>query len=222
MAGGLGCAVTTRLRLATVGAGYFSQFHHDAWMRLEEVELVAVCDLDIARAKTTADKCGAAGVFSDVEHMLDSVRPDLLDIIAPPPAHLACVRAAAERGVTVVCQKPFCDTIDDAVEASRVAEQHGVLLVVHDNFRFQPWYREIKTLIDAGRIGDVYQLSFWLRPGDGQGPHAYLDRQPYFQRMERFYGARDGGPLYRHLSVFARRGVERLCRFAAVEPGDCR
>lgn len=186
MAGGLGCAVTTRLRLATVGAGYFSQFHHDAWMRLEEVELVAVCDLDIARAKTTADKCGAAGVFSDVEHMLDSVRPDLLDIIAPPPAHLACVRAAAERGVTVVCQKPFCDTIDDAVEASRVAEQHGVLLVVHDNFRFQPWYREIKTLIDAGRIGDVYQLSFWLRPGDGQGPHAYLDRQPYFQRMERF------------------------------------
>lgn len=178
--------MTGKLKLATVGAGYFSQFHYDAWMRIDAVDLVAICDLDQDRAKATAGKFGAPRVFSDVGQMLDTVQPDLLDIIAPPPAHLACIRFAAERGVAALCQKPFCRTLDEAVEATRVAEKHGIVLVVHDNFRFQPWYRETRALVDEGRLGEVYQLSFWLRPGDGQGPSAYLDRQPYFQQMKRF------------------------------------
>ncbi|MEO1093255.1 MAG: Gfo/Idh/MocA family oxidoreductase, partial [Pseudomonadota bacterium] len=55
-----------------------------------------------------------------------------------------------------------------------------------ENFRFQPWFRECRKQIDAGALGQVYELAFRLRPGDGQGPRAYLDRQPYFQEMERF------------------------------------
>ncbi|NJM35524.1 MAG: Gfo/Idh/MocA family oxidoreductase, partial [Rhodomicrobium sp.] len=67
-----------------------------------------------------------------------------------------------------------------------LAERQNALLVVHENFRFQPWYRKIAELIAAGHCGEVYQVGFRLRPGDGQGPGAYLDRQPYFQTMERF------------------------------------
>ncbi len=51
---------------------------------------------------------------------------------------------------------------------------------------FQPWYRVMKQAMERGDIGQVQQLTFRLRPGDGQGPRAYLDRQPYFQTMERF------------------------------------
>jgi predicted dehydrogenase len=40
--------------------------------------------------------------------------------------------------------------------------------------------------LDAGTLGEPYEVAFRLRPGDGQGPRAYLDRQPYFQKMERF------------------------------------
>ena len=58
--------------------------------------------------------------------------------------------------------------------------------MIHENVRFQPWYREIRRLLDAGRLGEVYAAAFRLRPGDGQGPDAYLARQPYFQTMERF------------------------------------
>jgi predicted dehydrogenase len=58
--------------------------------------------------------------------------------------------------------------------------------VVHENFRFQPWHREARRLLRAGALGEPYQVSFRLRPGDGQGPEAYLDRQPYFQTMQRF------------------------------------
>ena len=57
---------------------------------------------------------------------------------------------------------------------------------MHENFRFQPWYRRIRAIIDSGELGEIYQASYRLRPGDGQGRDAYLDRQPYFQDMERF------------------------------------
>ena len=45
---------------------------------------------------------------------------------------------------------------------------------------------KIKEMLETGRIGETYQATFRLRPGDGQGPEAYLYRQPYFQEMERF------------------------------------
>jgi len=67
-----------------------------------------------------------------------------------------------------------------------LAEQAGIDLIVHENFRFQPWYREIKRLIDEGVLGPLRTLTFRLRPGDGAGPNAYLDRQPYFRQMTRF------------------------------------
>jgi predicted dehydrogenase len=44
----------------------------------------------------------------------------------------------------------------------------------------------MKQAIDDGTLGDVHQLTFRLRTGDGQGPDAYLDRQPYFQGMNKF------------------------------------
>jgi predicted dehydrogenase len=58
--------------------------------------------------------------------------------------------------------------------------------MVHENFRFQPWHREIKRLLDAGAIGSrLHSLTFRSRPGDGWGADAYLGRQPYFRTMPR-------------------------------------
>ena len=175
-----------RLRVAAIGAGYFSAFHHDAWQRLDAVELVAVCDTDPAKAAARAERFGVPLTFTDAVRMLDEVRPDLVDIATPPSTHLGLIEAAMARRLPTICQKAFCRSLDEARAAVRLAEQAQTLLVVHENFRFQPWHRELKRQLDAGRIGEVYQLSFRLRPGDGQGPNAYLDRQPYFQEMERF------------------------------------
>ena len=59
-------------------------------------------------------------------------------------------------------------------------------MVVHENFRFQPWYLQIKKILENNSLGEIYQVYFRMRPGDGQGKDAYLNRQPYFQKMERF------------------------------------
>ena len=173
------------LRVAVVGAGYFAQFHHHAWTRLSRTELVAVCDLDALKAKSAADQAGARG-FADLGEMLDAVAPDLVDIATPPETHDALVRQIAARGLPVICQKPLAPTYDEAVAVVEAAEAAGVMLAVHENFRFQPWFREARRLIDAGHLGALHGITFRMRPGDGQGRDAYLNRQPYFQKMQRF------------------------------------
>ncbi|WP_299772942.1 Gfo/Idh/MocA family oxidoreductase [uncultured Tateyamaria sp.] len=170
------------IRVACIGAGYFSQFHYGSWARMDGVALVGACDLDKAKAQATG-----APDFDDLGVMLTEAAPDLLDIILPPPAHAATIRAALTAGIKwIICQKPFCMDIDEARSIVAEAEAAGARLVVHENFRFQPWYRAIKAELEAGSIGEVLNATFRLRPGDGQGPEAYLDRQPYFQQMPRF------------------------------------
>ena len=170
------------LRVACVGAGYFSRFHYESWARMPRVDLVASCNRDISKAKATG-----LPAYSDLPLMIHDQKPDLLDIILPPEAHAQTIRAALEHGIkTMICQKPFCQNLTEARQITEEAEAAGALIIVHENFRFQPWYRAIKAALEAGKVGALQQVTFRLRPGDGQGPQAYLDRQPYFQKMERF------------------------------------
>jgi predicted dehydrogenase len=172
-----------KLRVAGVGAGYFSQFHLAGWKAIPEVEVVALCDRDEAKARAQAQRFGIAKVFTDAAQMLDAVAPDLLDIVTPPPTHAALVAEAARRRLPAICQKALAPTYAEAVALVETAERAGALLVAHENFRWTPWHREAKRLIDAGHLGTLHTVAFRLRPGDGQGPRAYLDRQPYFQQM---------------------------------------
>lgn len=170
-------------RVAVIGAGYFGQFHYDAWARMEDVELAAACALEGAEA--VAERFDTTA-YRNVDQMLDAVKPDLVDITTPPGTHLELIRQVSHNVKWIVCQKPFCGDHAGAAEAVACARDRNLRLAVHENFRFQPWYREIRRLLDRGALGDVYQVSFRLRPGDGQGPDAYLARQPYFQQMPRF------------------------------------
>ncbi len=174
------------VKVAGVGAGYFSQFHYDSWARMPGAQVAGICDMDEGLARELAQVTGAS-VWSDLGAMLASIQPDLLDVIVPPVAQGEVIRTALAAGVrTIICQKPFCQSIEEAEAITAEAETAGAILVIHENFRFQPWYRTIAQAIGEGRIGQVQQATFRLRPGDGQGPRAYLDRQPYFQQMERF------------------------------------
>jgi predicted dehydrogenase len=171
-----------QIRVACLGAGFFSQFHYGSWARMEGAVPVASCNRDISKAQATG-----LPAYDDLAQMLAEQQPDLLDIILPPVAHADAIRTALGHGVSwMICQKPFCQSLAEAEEITVEVEAAGATILVHENFRFQPWYRTIKSALDAGRIGTPLQATFRLRPGDGQGPRAYLDRQPYFQQMPRF------------------------------------
>lgn len=170
------------LRVACLGAGYFSQFHIDAWARIPEVKLVGIANRSVDKAERTGFPA-----FDSLQRLLEETAPDILDIITPPQTHLDAIRAALDHGIKVIiCQKPFCASLEEARIAVELAAAAGVPLIVHENFRFQPWYREMARSLAAGDIGQVHQMTFRLRTGDGQGPQAYLSRQPYFQTMQRF------------------------------------
>ena len=175
------------LKGAVVGAGYFSQFHLDAWSRIIEVELAAVCDIDIATAQVAADRFGVPGVYGDFCEMLNGEALDFVDIVTRPDSHLALTREAVSRSIAVICQKPLTPTLSESQELVATAEESGVPLMVHDNFRFQPWYREIKRLLDANSVGDrLHSITVRTRTGDGWQPDAYVARQPYFRTMPQF------------------------------------
>ncbi|MEO0828969.1 MAG: Gfo/Idh/MocA family oxidoreductase [Pseudomonadota bacterium] len=168
--------------VGVLGAGYFAQFHYEAWRRINGVRVVGAADQDLVKAQETG-----AEAFEAVEPMLEATKPDLLDIATPPPSHAAAVRAALKAGLRwIICQKPFCTSLQEAEQVVDEAERAGATLIIHENFRFQPWYRAMRAALQADRVGPVRQMTFRLRPGDGQGPDAYLARQPYFQKMERF------------------------------------
>lgn len=170
------------IRIVGVGAGYFSRFHYDAWKRIDGALPLACVDHDGEQARATG-----LTPYTALAPALAAEKPDLVDIITPPPTHLPLIGEIIDHGVrAIVCQKPFCRDLDEARQAVDLAARAGVELIIHENFRFQPWYRVIRREIDNGRIGTLLQFSFRLRPGDGQGEQAYLDRQPYFRSMPRF------------------------------------
>lgn len=173
------------LRVGIVGAGYFGRFHYDAWSRMEDARIVGICVRNPEQARNVAAEFSVPSIYSAIGDLIGGGL-DLLDITAPPETHLGMIEAAAGRVPWVICQKPFCRSVEEAEQAVRIAEAAGMRLAIHENFRHQPWYREIRRQIDAGAVGAPYQASFRLRPGDGQGPEAYLARQPYFQKMPRF------------------------------------
>lgn len=176
-------------RVAVAGAGYFAQFHLEAWKRLEAqglVELVGLAEPDEARRDQAVAGYRPGQAFADVGPMLDVLRPDILDIATPPHTHFALVRLAADHGTGCISQKPLAPTFDEARQMVAFAERSGTPLVVHENFRWMPWYREMRRVLEQGMLGTPHTISVRMRPGDGQGSDAYLSRQPYFQQMERF------------------------------------
>lgn len=211
----------TPARVAVVGAGYFAPFHLQGWQDAG-AEVVALADLDTLRARALATRFGVAAVHDGARPLL-ALRPTLIDVVLPPQAQAPVVRAALAQGVPVVCQKPFGADLSEARALAAEAGHAGVPLVVHENFRFMPWFRECRRLIDGGTLGRVHGVSVRLRPGDGQGPQAYLDRQPYFRSQPRLL-VRETGVHYidtfRYLCGEVRAVTARLRRLNPAIAGE--
>jgi predicted dehydrogenase len=167
------------LRGGIIGCGFFAQFHIEGWRRMPDVELAAAVDPDLERARKAAPR-----VYATAEEMLDAERLDFVDIATRPDSHVALVRLAASRRVPVICQKPMAPGWADAVGMVEAAEAAGIPFMIHENWRWQPWYRALNDLICRGEIGRPIDYWFRTRRNDGSGPAPYPN-QPYFAGMPR-------------------------------------
>lgn len=217
---------TPRFKGVCVGAGYFSHFQYEAWSRVPEVGIVAFSNRDPARARSIQARFGIARCHADYRRMFDVERPDFVDIITPPASHAEICAEAAARGIHIICQKPLAPTLPEAREIVAAAAAAKVRFMVHENFRFQPWYREIRRQLDAGAIGDtLFSLAFRSRMGDGWGDNAYIPRQPYFRDYPRLLVFENGVHFidtYRYLAGEIRRVAAWHRRLNPVIRGeDC-
>jgi predicted dehydrogenase len=144
------------LRGALIGAGDISEYHMRAWENISQVRILAVADPDLGRARQRAVQAGlpitcAHAYLSDLLQAEPNL--DFLDITAPPEVRQDLVSQAAARGLHIICQKPFAPSLAEARQMMGVCQQAGVMLVVHENWRWRPWYRAIREMVAAGKIG---------------------------------------------------------------------
>jgi predicted dehydrogenase len=165
-----------------IGGGYFAQFQAEGWQRIPAAEIVAVADAAPGKAQAFANQWQIPRAYESVAEALDRERPDFVDIATRPAAHLPLVREAASRGIHVICQKPMAPTLDECRAMVETCEGAGVRLLIHENWRWQPWYREVKRILESGALGRVFQFSAQWRTGDGRGEKPY-PTQPYFSEM---------------------------------------
>ncbi len=168
------------LRGGIVGCGFFAEHHLDAWRRLPEVAIVAAADPRLDRAEAFAPQA-----YRSLSEMLDREQLDFVDIVTRTDEHFPLVRLAVDRNIPVVCQKPLAPDWETALKIVNYAKDAGVPFMVHENWRWQPWYRTAQQMIARGDIGQPIGYGFRSRAGDGIGDKPY-PRQIYFRQLSRF------------------------------------
>jgi predicted dehydrogenase len=98
---------------------------------------------------------------------------------------LELLSLAAERGLAMICQKPMAPDWETARRMVEISESHGVRVMIHDNWRWQSWYREAGAMIARGDIGTPLAYGFRTRVSHGAGDQPY-PKQAYFRQLQRF------------------------------------
>lgn len=138
-----------------IGAGGIAQAYGDAFIQSKRSELLAVADVSDTNAHALAEKCGANAYRTHTE-LLDAERDiDAVIICTPPNTHADIACEALSRGIHVLCEKPLSVTSSDARRMAQTAERNDVILTMASKFRYVQDVSAAKSLVDAGKIGDI-------------------------------------------------------------------
>ncbi len=149
------------LRIGLVGCGNISSTHQESIRsHPETVALVAVCDVDEARARAVAAGTPGCQAFGEWQAMLDTRVVEAVLVCLPHAEHLPVGLAAAHAGVHILVEKPMACTPEQGRQLVDAAERAGVTLMVAQHQRFEPTYRAVRRMIASGTLGDVFAASF--------------------------------------------------------------
>jgi myo-inositol 2-dehydrogenase/D-chiro-inositol 1-dehydrogenase len=141
--------------LAIVGAGRMGATHLRALTDEPSVRVTAIVDpSEAARAGAVRAAPGTAA-FADLDEALRGGGVDAVLIAAPSTLHLRLVRACAERGLPMLCEKPCGTTSAEARAAAEAADAAGCPLQIGYWRRFVPELRELRGQIHTGALGEL-------------------------------------------------------------------
>lgn len=140
------------LRVGVIGTGLLGTRHARVWHELPDTELVAVCDLDAARAETTANQYNARA-FTDYRKMLYEVGLDAVSVATPDHLHREPVIAALAASKHVLQEKPLATNAEDSRAIVDVAAESGCVVMVNYSQRFVTDHAWLHDAIARGEIG---------------------------------------------------------------------
>jgi predicted dehydrogenase len=153
-----------KVRAAVIGSGLIAgKKHIPAFQRLShKIELVAICDLNLTAAKDVAARFGIPKTYSDVAEMLESEKPELVDICTPPQTHTRLAIEAMRHGCHVLIEKPMALTADDCNQIVRAEKEYGVKVCVgHSDLFYEPFVKA-RRMVENGAIGKVRGMRIFL------------------------------------------------------------
>ena len=172
-------------RAAVVGCGDVSVVHLQAIEKLDDVELVGVCDTDQDRAAAAAERYGVPR-FADHRHLLAAVRPDVVHVCTPHDQHTPVAVDCLEARVAVLVEKPVAHTVAEADRLIAAADRHPeVKLGICLQNRYNATTRAARDLLASGELGPVR----------GGSATVLWHRDPAYYRSRPWRGrrARSGG-----------------------------
>lgn len=150
-------------RIALVGLGAAARhIHVPAYRSIEGARIVAGCD--------PAGRAGdfAFPIYDNLERMLDRESADIVVIATPTESHVALAGICIERGLHVLCEKPFTPTLEEGVQLVRAADAKGVRIAVNNEFRFMRCHAAARAMIGTAAFGELVfvQMNQTFRASD--------------------------------------------------------
>jgi predicted dehydrogenase len=146
-----------KIKVGVVGTGFIGPAHIEALRRLPNIEVTALCEVNIELATAKAAQLGIERpcTFEQLLAMEDIV---CVHICTPNFLHYSQSKAALLAGKHVVCEKPLAKDLHEAEELVQIAKETGLVNAVHFNLRYYPLVRQMKTMREKGDLGDVYSI----------------------------------------------------------------
>jgi len=145
-----------KVRFGVVGTGGMGSGHVDSIQKVEEAQLMAVCDADESAVKPHAEKLGIKW-FTDYKELIDSGLVDAVTVATPHYYHPPVAIYAMKKGLAVLSEKPMAVTVKAADEMIKTAKETGVPFTIMFQSRASGIYRTAHKIISEGKLGELYR-----------------------------------------------------------------
>jgi predicted dehydrogenase len=198
------------LKIAIIGCGKIADDHAEQIQRIENCQIVGVCDREPLMARQLYQRFPIKAYYSDVETMLAEAKPDVVHITTPPQSHYSLAKTCIEAGCHVYVEKPFTVSERDARDLLAFAEANGRKVTVGHDDQFRHSARRMRELIQSGYIGGApvhMESYFCYELGKTGFAGALLTDKNYWVRKL------PGGLLHNIIS----HGIARLSEYVTSE-----
>lgn len=162
------------MKIAIVGCGMIADAHVKEIRKIEDTEIVAVCDQEPLMAEQLADRYDIPKYFSNFSELVKKCNPDVVHILTPPSTHFPLGRAALEAGCHVLMEKPFTVNYDEAKALIDRAKELNRKITVNHFHNFSPPSLRLRELVSSGALGDVLHM---------EGFYSYGMKSPVAQAL---------------------------------------